>query len=399
MTTDVRREERPPRTRRWILLAALLVLLALAGGAVWRFVRANVNVGGVLGEGAVAELQTPPGFAISVFASGLEGPRLMAFSPDGVLHVAERAGGRVVALEDRDGDGRAEEPRVVAAELDQPHSLAWREGHWYVGVPNGIQRLDDLDGDGVAESRTAIVDDVPAGGFHRTRTVLFLPDGRMLLSVGSSCNVCVEEDPRRAAILVYPGPEGGEAALFATGLRNAVGLALRPGSDELWATNNGRDLLGDDQPPETVNRVREGEDFGWPHCINGHTEDPDAGFPGACADVAAPAVEYQAHSAPLGLAFYEGEAFPDALHGDLFVANHGSWNRSVPTGYDVIRLPFHDGLSTGEVEPFVTGWLRADGSAAGRPVGVTTGPDGALYISDDKAGLVYVLRWVGTDPS
>ena len=215
----------------------------------------------------------------------------------------------------------------------------------------------------------------------------------MFVSVGSSCNVCAESDPRRAAIL-RNNPDGSGMEIFSFGLRNAVGITFRPGTDELWATNNGRDILGDDLPPETINLVRQGDDFGWPRCHAGRIVDPDFGEAGACAGVALPEVEMQAHSAPLGLAFYAGVQFPPEFHGDLFVAFHGSWNRSVPTGYKVVRIPMQDGRP-GPVEDFAVGWLKADGNAWGRPVDVITGADGSLFVSDDDGGRIWRIFYAG----
>jgi len=226
-----------------------------------------------------------------------------------------------------------------------------------------------------------------------------LPDGRMAISAGSTCNVCEEEDPRRAAITVYDSPVGQDAAsgerLFASGLRNAVGLAIHPETGELWASNNGRDLMGDDTPPENIYIVRDGLDYGWPACHSGHIEDPDFGFAGSCAGVEPPVTEMQAHMAPLGIAFYTGDTFPETYHGDLFIALHGSWNRSEPVGYKVMRLPLDGNNANGPAEDFAVGWLREDGSVDGRPVGLAVGPDGALYVSDDKGGFIYKISYKG----
>jgi glucose/arabinose dehydrogenase len=224
--------------------------------------------------------------------------------------------------------------------------------------------------------------------------VLIGPDGRLYVSVGSSCNVCEEEDERRAAISVYE-IDGSGGRIFARGLRNAVGLAIQPGTGQLWATNNGRDWLGDDSPPDTGYLVRDGGDYGWPRCHNGRIVDPDFGTRDACDGVEAPAVEFQAHSAPLGLAFYDGDQFPEAYSGDLFVAFHGSWNRSRPTGYKVVRIPFENGQPDGQVLDFVSGWLQDASTAPGRPVGLAVAPDGSLVVSDDKAGLVYRIHYRG----
>jgi glucose/arabinose dehydrogenase len=376
------------------LLVALLLLLLAAGVVIYRWVSSQVHLAGMLAVGAEAEVSVPPGFSAAVYAEWLQGPRFLALGPEGAIYVAERGAGNIVRLVDAGGDGRAERTELFADGLDNPHSLVYQEGAWYVGVPSGVVRLVDSNGDGVADVREAVIDDIPSGGNHRTRTVLFLPDGRMVLSVGSSCDSCFEEDERRAAVLVYDGPEGGNGRVLASGLRNAVGLAVHPATGELWATNNGRDFLGDDLPPETVYIVRDGADYGWPTCHSGEVIDPGLGEPGACEGAEQPVVKMQAHSAPLGLTFYDGEMFPAAYRGDLFIAFHGSWNRSEPTGYKVVRLPFTDGEPAEEVVDFATGWLRAERNVVdGRPVDVLVGADGALYVSDDKGGFVYRISY------
>jgi glucose/arabinose dehydrogenase len=379
---------------RWLIAAIAVILIA---GLAYLFVtfRRQVNLAGVTASGETTPLQLPPGFQVEIFARDLNGPRFLAFSPDGVLYVADRGNHRIVALPDADGDGQADEVRVFADDLGSPHSLVFHEEAVFVGVPSGVIRLQDTDGDGRADERETLIDDYPTNG-HSTRTVIFLPDGRMAVSIGSSCNVCEETDPRRAAILVYDGPQATGERVFASGLRNAVGLAIHPATGELWVTDNGRDMMGNDLPPETIEIVREGEDHGWPRCHSGRIEDPDLGYPGSCDGVTGPLVQMQAHSAPLGLVFYENEAFPPEYQGDLFVAFHGSWNRSVPTGYKIVRLPLEDGVPTGPVEDFATGWLDGEtGAVSGRPVGLAVGPDGALYVSDDAGGVVYRISYEG----
>lgn len=333
-------------------------------------------------------VKVPAGFGTSVYAQGLSGPRMMAVGPDGHVYVAERGQNRIVRLPDRDGDGVADGVEVVAADLSSPSSIAfYQDGSLYVGETRRVLRLT-LGGDPpTAQSVDVIVDGLPSGG-HNTRTVLFSPDWEWLyVSVGSSCNVCEEDDERRAAIVRYR-PDGSEELLYAVGLRNAVGITFRPGTDELWATNNGRDWLGDDQPPETIYVVSQGDDAGWPQCHSGRILDPDYGSEGACEGVLDPVVEMQAHTAPLGLGFYTGTAFPDDYRGDLFVALHGSWNRSVPVGYKVVRIPIDEG-QPGVVQDFAAGWLRDAGSQWGRPVDVVTASDGSLLISDDGQGRIY----------
>lgn len=372
-------------TMRVLLLVGDLLALAALGFALLR----HASIAALLAPGALSDLIVPDGFEASVFAADLEAPRFVTFGPDGRLYVAESGANRILALTDEDGDGVADRRDVFADKLSNPHSVVWHGGALYVGVPTGVIELRDQDTDGVADQRRVLIDDYPVEG-HSTRTVLFLRDGRMVVSVGSSCNVCEEDDERRAAIVVYDGPGAGGQKLFATGLRNAVGLALHPDTGELWATNNGRDWLGDDLPPETLHVVHEGDEVGWPRCHAGDLVDPDYGGEEGCRGVAAPVLKMQAHSAPLGLAFQEGTAFPEAWRGDLYVAFHGSWNRSVPTGFKVVRVPIDGQGRPGRPVDFVTGFREPQtGNPRGRPVGLVFGPDGALYISDDKGGYVY----------
>jgi len=382
---------------RYAVMAAVPLGMLFA----WFLVRpflAQTNVSTIVSPAGLSPIRVPPGFQVDLFASGLNGPRFINFGPDGSLFVAERGANRIVVLADRDHDGVSDLMSVFADQLQRPHSLVYHKENWYVGVPGGVIRLADKDGDGVAEQRQVLIDDYPTGG-HSTRTVEFLPDGRMVVSIGSSCNVCNERDPRRAAVVVYDGPRATGERVFARGLRNAVGLAVHPTTGELWATNNGRDMLGDDLPPEALYIVRDGLDYGWPRCHNATIEDPDFGSPGSCVDVAAPVVNMQAHSAPLGLVFYTGKMFPKEYRGDLFIAFHGSWNRSVPTGYKVVRLQLDGSRPKGPVEDFATGWLNEqEQSASGRPVGLAVGPDGALYLSDDKAGMIYRISYKGVSP-
>lgn len=335
----------------------------------------------------VRSLQLPPGFRIQAFAADLAGVRFMTVGPDGELYATLMRRGEVVRVPDRNGDGRADGTEVVADGLNAPHGIVFRDGALYVGETNRVTRLNDADGDGVFEGRQPLAD-LPTGGGHSTRTLAFGPDGMLYVSVGSSCNVCNEADERRAAILQM-APDGTGVRVYVRGLRNAVGIVFHPVTGELWATNNGRDMLGDDYPPETVNVVRDGDDFGWPRCVNGAEPDPQFGSPGACDGVARPAVEMQAHSAPLGLRFYEGTQVSPEYQGSLIVAFHGSWNRSVPTGYKLVRVPIQDGRPSGPVEDFVAGWQQGTSRGWGRPVDVVVARDGSLFISDDGANQIY----------
>ncbi len=354
-------------------------------------------------SGRLAEPHTltlPAGFKANVFAAGLSGSRFMAIGPGGTIFVTGMTGGQVYALPDRNGDGIADEIQVWADGLRQPHGLAFHDDYLYVGETNRVVRFR-VGPDGARQGDPEpVIPELPSGGGHRTRTVGFDPDGKLFVAVGSSCNVCEENDQRRAAISVY-NADGSGGRVFMRGLRNAVGFVWRPGAAELWATNNGRDQLGDDVPFETVYRVRDGSNAGWPNCYpapGGMLPDPQFGQPDVCQTVDAPAATFQAHSAPLGLRFYDGNSFPEAVRGDLFVALHGSWNRSVPVGYKVIRIPFAGG-NPGQAEDFATGWMASAGdrgSVWGRPVDVLVAPDGALLVSDDDGGVIYRITYGAT---
>ncbi|MDA2914199.1 sorbosone dehydrogenase family protein [Acidobacteriia bacterium AH_259_A11_L15] len=344
----------------------------------------------------------PPGFELNVFAEGLGPARFMDFGPDGTLYVGTNSrSGQVWALRDTDGDGRADQKAVFADGLSAPHSVFWHDpegrgaGGWlYVGETHRVIRLRDTDGDLKADEREVVVADLPAWQQHFTRTVGFGPEGGLYVSVGSTCNVCEEDDPRRAAILRFDPGSPEETTIYARGLRNSVGLTWHPETGEMWATDNGRDWLGDDLPPEELNLIQPGKDYGWPYCYSNRLPDPDLGSPERCRQTEPPAFEMQAHSAPLGLEFYTGEMFPEEYRGDLFIAFHGSWNRSVPTGYKVVRVRFESGRPVG-IEDFI-GWLRG-GEVKHRPVDVRTGPDGALYISDDRGGTIFRVTYSPAD--
>lgn len=389
---------RPARSRpvRRLLLGALIVIVLLGGVALYtqrqtiKYLLTGSDLVG--GQAATAGLHLPPGFHATIFASGLNGPRFIAFAPDGVLYVAERGTGSIVAFPTSDHTNTSTKRIVVAGGLTDPTSLAFANGMLYVGERTRVSRFTWGPGE-QATNKRVIVNDLPDVGNHVTRTVLIGPDGNLYVSIGSSCNVCDEADPHRASVWVYP-PDGGSGRRYARGLRNAVGLAINPWNNQIWATNNGRDLMGDNTPPETVYALQDGGNYGWPRCHAGTIVDPDLGHAGDCDGVISPLLKMQAHSAPLGLAFYNASQFPQRYHG-LFIAFHGSWNRSTPTGYKVVFVPLDShGNVSGQPQDFATGWLDLSHNAAvGRPVGLAVGPDGALYLSDDKAGLVYRITY------
>lgn len=338
-------------------------------------------------------LSVPTGFVVELWASGLPNARFLRFTSAGDLLVSTPRSGRVLLVErDANGDGRPDGVRPLLEGLDRPHGIDLHDGWLYVGETGAIARVrfDPL-------SRTIrgplerVVTGLPAGGNHWTRTVRFGPDGWMYVSVGSSCNVCVESDPRRAAILRFQ-PDGSDGEIYATGLRNAVGLDWQPETGALYATDNGRDLLGDDFPPCELNRIVKGGFYGWPVANGDRVADPDLGA-GQAARIATsipPVHSFRAHNAPLGMAFLRGSRWPAAYRGAALVALHGSWNRTHKDGYRVVSLHWGpEGII--EERPFLTGLLRGD-DVIGRPVDVAEGPDEAIYVSDDYAGAIYRVR-------
>ena len=381
------------RRRRTILIIVPLVIIVAGLLFSQRYAIFDWLTGSqmVSGSPGIANLRLPPGFQVNVFYRGLNNPRFITFGPDGTLFVAESGTGSIVALSDPNHTGKATEKKVVIKGLNDPTSLVFYQGALYVGEQSQISRFTFAPGLQVTSKRV-IVPGLPAGGQHVTRTVLIGTDGKMYVAIGSTCNVCIESDPHRAAVWVY-NLDGRGGHLYARGLRNAVGMAINPWNNQVWVTNNGRDYLGDNSPPETVYALQDGANYGWPRCHAGDIIDPDYGHPGDCNGVVQPLIKMQAHSAPLGLVFYNASRFPQQYHG-LFVAFHGSWNRSVPTGYKVVFIPLTaQGQVSGPAQDFATGWLQNNNTASGRPVGLAIGPDGALYISDDMGGIIYRVTY------
>ncbi len=334
----------------------------------------------------------PPGFEISEVATGLRGVRTLAFGPDQRLYAVLSRAGRVVRMDVGDGStlNVLGEPETIASGLNRPYGLAFHEGWMYVGERHQIVRYRGP----AYDLPEVVVPDLPTGGSHWTREIAFGSDGMLYVAVGSSCNVCEEADPRRAAVTRYR-PDGTGETIVAEGVRNVAGLAVHPGTGVLWMSQNERDNLGDDVPVEEINLLSDGRHFGWPYCHGDREPNPE--YPDRrayCRDTTPPALGIQAHAAPLGMVFYEGSQFPEAYRGDLFVALHGSWNRSERTGYELIRVRV-DGGRPVSYEEFATGWLSG-GRVSGRPVYPAVAPDGSLYLSDDEGGRVYRIRWRGS---
>ena len=342
---------------------------------------------------AGAQLQLPPGFKISVFADKLDDPRRMLLAANGDVVLSEPGAGKITVLRDANHDGVAEQRFTFASNLDGPYGLAFHDRFLYVGNEDAVVRLPYTPGATKAAGPPQQLAPLPSGG-HSTRGVIFNRAGtKMYVSVGSASNVNSGEPPERAAIVEF-NPDGSGKRIFASGLRNPVGMAWEPVTGALWTAVNERDGLGDDLVPDYVTEVRDGAFYGWPWCYLGQHEDPRRASEmrkDLVARAIVPSVLIQAHSAALGIAFYQGSMFPSEYRGSAFVALHGSWNRSKRTGYKIIRVPMRNGHPTGGYDDFVVGWMTDEQSRSvwGRPVDVMVLGDGSLLISDDGAGKIW----------
>jgi glucose/arabinose dehydrogenase len=338
--------------------------------------------------------QVPLGFKVSVFARGFEEPRWLAVAPNGDVFVADSSAGKVVVLADRQAQGKAESREVFADHLNLPFGIAFHDNYVYVADTNEVVRFPYDPKTSKRLGNAEHIVDLPGMGYnqHWTRSLALSSDGkRLFISVGSRTNISIESDPRRAAVLVAD-PDGKNLRIFASGLRNAVGISCNPQTGQLWAAVNERDGLGEDVPPDYFTHIIDGGFYGWPYSyIGSHVDDRVAPRPDLVAKAIAPDVLLGAHVAPLQFVFYEGQQFPLAYRHGAFVAEHGSWNRRIRSGYQVAFIPFHDGLPSGEPTPFFSGFVPDPRGKAvyGRPVGVAVAPDGSLLISDDGGGLIW----------
>ncbi|WP_316234016.1 sorbosone dehydrogenase family protein [Bradyrhizobium sp. SZCCHNR1098] len=376
------------------------------------------NVSRVVQRPASAVPKVIDGFKIALFAEGLSGPRIIRTAPNGDIFVAETRAGRVRVLRPSEDGSKVASSEIFAGRLGHPFGIAFypsADPQWvYVASTERVMRFPYRAGDMKAHGPLqVVVPDLPAGYGHSTRDVVFTRDDkRMLVSVGSVGNVgealgepaggisaWIKAHPLgaawggeadRAGVLAFD-PDGNNRSLFATGIRNCVGLAIQPTTGTPWCSTNERDGLGDDLVPDYVTRVKEGGFYGWPWYYIGDNPDPrHAGErPDLKGKITMPDVLLQPHSASLGLTFYDGNLFPPEYRGDAFAAEHGSWNRSKRTGYKVIRVRLKDGVPTGEYEDFVTGFVLNDREVWGRPVGVTVARDGSLLISEDGNGTIW----------
>ena len=360
-----------------LITGCLGLVMVLANGV--------ANASGV--QERLDEIELPPGFSISLYADDVPNARSMTLSEQGVLYVGTRSKDVVYALQDVDGDGRADRQVVVARGLDMPNGVAWHDGDLYIAENERITRLQNIDEQLDDPPKPEVIyDQLPAETHHGWRYLAMGPDGCLYVAIGAPCNICDAGDP--FASIARLRPDGSGFEIYARGVRNSVGFTWHPEDQALWFTDNGRDWLGDDLPPCELNRAdRAGLHFGYPACHGESVVDPEFGAPGACEDARAPVQALGPHVAPLGLSFLTGETLPAAYQGQLLLAEHGSWNRSEKIGYRLMLVTL-DGHQATDYRPFATGWLEGE-QAWGRPVDVLQLPDASVLVSDDHAGVIY----------
>ena len=375
--------------KRWIFLSVAIVLALIAAAGYCRW---TGQVPAPLLEILMRRIQLPPGFKIELYATGVPNARSLTLGADGTVFVGTKRAGNVYALTDNGRHDKAREVITLARGLDEPNGVAFHDGSLYVAEVSRVLRYDEIEARLKNPSVPVVVStDLPLNKQHEWRYIRFGPDGWLYVGVGAPCNVCESTDKREASILRMRADGSGMEA-YATGVRNSVGFDWQPGSQEMWFTDNGRDNMGDDVPPDELNYApRPGLNFGFPYCHGKDIPDLQFGREHSCAEFVAPVWNLPAHVAAIGMRFYTGGMFPEEYRGGIFIAEHGSWNRSVPIGYRVSRVVL-DGDRAVKYEPFAEGWL-AGGMHWGRPVDVLVMPDGALLVSDDYAGAIYRISY------
>lgn len=344
-------------------------------------------------------LNLPEGFKVDVFAR-VNNARSMALSPDGTLFVANRRkGDKVYALRDTDGDGKADEKYVIASGLRMPNGLAFKDGSLYVAEISKLWRFDNiLENLDNPPEPVSIYEDYPKDAHHGWKYIAFGPDGKLYVPVGAPCNICESKNEMYASI-TRMNPDGSDREVYVSGVRNTVGFTWHPETGEMWFTDNGRDSMGDDIPPCELNRVSEmGQHFGYPYCHGGEIADPEFGDKYPCSDFVVPAQKLGAHVAPLGLKFCTSDAFPAFYKNKIFIAEHGSWDRSQEVGHSGHKITLvteKDGMGT-SYEDFVTGFLNEETNKAwARPVDIVFAADGSMLVSDDLAGTIFRIWFEG----
>ena len=345
----------------------------------------------------IDKLTLPPGFSIEVYAADVPNARQLSLSPSGTLFVSTRRAGNVYAVRDDDGDQQADRVLTLDSGLNMPNGVAFRDGALYVAEVNRVLRYDDIEANLTTPPEPVVVNDgFPTDRAHGWKFISFGPDGRLHVPVGAPCNVCNHEETTPIyATITSMNPDGTDVQIYAHGVRNTVGFAWHPETDELWFTNNGRDWMGDGQPFDTLNHAPQpGFHFGFPYCHQGDIPDPEFDSR-PCSDFRLPARTLGPHVASLGMRFYTGDMFPADYRHRIFIAEHGSWNRTPEAGHTGYRLTVAtlDGDRVTDYDVFAEGWLEADNTWWGRPVDVQVMPDGALLVSDDTAGAIYRITY------
>jgi glucose/arabinose dehydrogenase len=337
------------------------------------------------------KIRLPPGYSISLFAE-VPNARSMTWGAKGTLFVGNMRGSKVFAVVDRNKDGRADKVYTIASGLNTPCGVAFRNGSLYVAEINRILRFDDIENRlDNPPSYTVVYDKLPTDGSHGWKFIAFGPDDKLYVPVGAPCNVC-ESDSIYASI-TRMNPDGTGFEIYASGIRNTVGFSWHPQTKELWFTDNGRDNMGDNLPADELNVApKKGMHFGFPYCHQGDTPDPNYSKGKNCADFVPPAQKLGPHVAALGMRFYTGNLFPEEYKNQIFIAEHGSWNRTSPLGYRVMFVRLENNKPV-QYLPFATGWLQDNGKVLGRPVDVIVADDGALLVSDDYRGAVYRISF------
>lgn len=372
------------------MLSVAIVLLALVGAA--GYCRWTGQIPAPLLEMLARRIQLPPGFKVELYATGVPNARSLTLGSGGTVFVGSRRAGKVYALVGNGRGDRASEVITIARGLNTPNGVAFHDGSLYVAEVSRVLRYDDIEARLKNPPTPVVVStELPLTKQHEWRFIRFGPDGWLYMGVGAPCNVCESTDKRVARILRMHA-DGSGMETYALGVRNSVGFDWQPESKEMWFTENGRDNMGDDIPPDELNYApRAGMNFGFPYCHGKDIADPQFGSGHSCAEFVAPAWSLPAHVAAVGMRFYTGGMFPEEYRGGIFIAEHGSWNRSVPIGYRVSRVVV-EGDRAVKYEAFAQGWLEG-GMHWGRPVDVLVMPDGALLVSDDFAGAIYRISY------
>lgn len=339
------------------------------------------------------QLNIPEGFSISIYADNVPNARTMALGDDGVIYIGTRQQGSVYAIKDSNGDGVADKRYIIANNLYMPNGVAYKDGDLYVAEINRIIRFKKI---GLnlenPPKATVIYDKLPSDKHHGWKYLRFGKDNRLYTAVGAPCNICKSEKEIYTS-LIRLNPDGSAFEIIARGIRNTVGFDWQPGTNKLFFSDNGRDHMGDDLPPDELNTwSSKGQHFGYPFCHAGDIAEPEMAGDKQCEQFIPPVWKFKAHMAPLGLRFYTGEQFPQQYKNQLFVAQHGSWNRSKAHGYRIALLTFKQGKPVSE-QAFISGWLTEDDKVLGRPTDILQLPDGSLLITDDSLGVIYRVTY------